>query len=321
MTNMLGYRKILVAMDFSAHSEAALRQAVWVARQSGARVVLAHCRPDLRKVVHSASTKAKLDLLLGEGDQFEREVRQKTDHRMRQLIAGIHATDLDIRCETLLGEPFVELIHAVQQEGYDLVLAGRRGLAAWQEFFVGSTTQRLVRKCPASVWVCKAEHIGCPKSVLAATDFSDVSRRAVLEGLSVARQASAPFHLLHVIDSRDVPEDAISTVSEASSLREEVNQAARHRLDAFVTSLETAPSSIHTHLSWGTPWQEIRRIATQQKIDLIAMGTVGRSGIKGVLLGSTAEKVLTICDCSLLTVKPEGYESPISPPFWPLHPA
>ena len=51
------------------------------------------------------------------------------------------------------------------------------------------------------------------------------------------------------------------------------------------------------------------------------MGTVGRSGIKGVLLGNTAEKVLTTCDCSLLTVKPEGYESPISPPFWPLHPA
>ena len=321
MARTFGYRKILVAMDFSTHSQAALRQAVWVARQSGSKVVLAHCRPDLRKVVHSASTKAKLDLLLGEGDQFEREVREKTDHRMRQLIADIHATDLDIRCETLLGEPFVELIHAVQQEGYDLVLAGTRGLAAWQEFLIGSTAHRLVRKCPASVWVCKAEHIGCPKAVLAATDFSDVSQRAVMEGLKVAHQASAEFHLLHVIDSKDVPEDVISKVPDGSSLREEINEGAKHRLNEFLNSLDANGTRIHSHLSWGTPWQEIRRIAALQKVDLIAMGTVGRSGIKGVLLGNTAEKVLTTCDCSLLTVKPEGYESPISPPFWPLHPA
>ena len=320
MSRVAGYRKILVAMDFSAHSEAALRQAVWVARQSRAQVVLAHCRPNLRNVVHSASTKAKLDLLLGEGNEFEREVREKSDHRMRQLIAGIQATDLDIRCETLLGEPFVELIHAVQQEGYDLVLAGTRGLAAWQEFFVGSTTQRLARKCPASVWVCKAEHIGPPKVVLAATDFSDVSRRAVMEGLWVAQQASAPLHLLHVIDSMDIPEDVISKVPGGSSLREEINEAAKHRLDEFLASLDTNAAQVHSHLSWGTPWQEIRRFAAHQEADLIAMGTVGRSGIKGVLLGSTAEKVLTTCDCSLLTVKPEGYESPISPPSWPLHP-
>ena len=142
----------------------------------------------------------------------------------------------------------------------------------------------------------------------------------MLEGLSVARQASAPFHLLHVIDSKDVPDDAISTVSDARSLREEINDAAKRRLDELLASIESTPNSIHTHLSWGTPWQEIRRISMQQKVDLIAMGTVGRSGIKGVLLGSTAEKVLTTCDCSLLTVKPAGYESPISPPFWPLHP-
>ena len=54
--------------------------------------------------------------------------------------------------------------------------------------------------------------------------------------------------------------------------------------------------------------------------DLIALGTVGRSGIKGLLLGNTAEKVLGTCDCSILTVKPDGFVSPIDPAFWPLHP-
>ncbi len=81
----------------------------------------------------------------------------------------------------------------------------------------------------------KAEHVGQQKIVLAATDFSDVSLKAVKEGLWVAQQSSAEFHL----------------------------------------------------------------------------GTVGRSGIRGLLPGNTAEKVLDTCDCSILTVKPEGFVSPI----------
>jgi universal stress protein E len=54
--------------------------------------------------------------------------------------------------------------------------------------------------------------------------------------------------------------------------------------------------------------------------DVIAMGTVGRSGIRGMLLGNIAEKVLATCDCSILTVKPDDFVSPIQPAFWPLHP-
>jgi len=79
-------------------------------------------------VAHRASALAKLDLLQGEGEIFQREVRQATDAKMRQLIRKHQADDLNIKVETLLGEPFVELIHAVQSEGYDLVLAGTRGI-------------------------------------------------------------------------------------------------------------------------------------------------------------------------------------------------
>ena len=52
------------------------------------------------------------------------------------------------------------------------VLAGTRGLGKWEQFFVGSTAKRLIRKCPSSVWIVKAGHICPPKVVLAATDFS-----------------------------------------------------------------------------------------------------------------------------------------------------
>jgi nucleotide-binding universal stress UspA family protein len=83
-------------------------------------------------------------------------------------------------------------------------------------------------------------------------------------------------------------------------------------MDALVNSLEVDRASIQVHQSWGTPWQEIRRAAKFLAADLVVIGTVGRSGIQGLLLGNTAEKILDTCDCSILTVKPEGFQSPLT---------
>ena len=309
----LGYKNILVATDFSPASVASLKLAVWLTRQFGSKLVLAHALPDLRRAAHEASYKARLDLLSGDGEIFDREIRQNSDSRLRQTIIALDATDINVKYETLLGEAFVEITHAVQQENYDLVLAGTRGHTKWEELFVGSTAKRLIRKCPASVWIVKAEHAGPPKVVLAATDFSEVSRKAVLEGICVAERTGAEFNLLHVIDAGDVPPDVISRIPHGSSLEQEIQEEAQRRLDEFLNSLETTRIRVQPHLILGTPWKEIQRLVQQLSVDLIAMGTVGRNGIEGFLLGNTAEKVLDHCDCSVLAVKPDGFVSPITP--------
>ena len=315
-----GYKKILVAIDFSPHSDAALNQAVWLARKSGAKVVLAHSIPDIREALCGTSYEGRLDFLYGEGNAFQREIRRHSDAKMQKMIMSLSAVDVDITFEALLGAPFVEIIYAVQQEGYDLVLAGTRGNAACTESFVGSTSKRLIRKCPASVWIVKGEHTVPPKVVLAATDFSEVSFKAAIQGLWIARQSGAAFHLLHVIDSTDIPEALISVIPDGGTLEVERNQNARKRLDGFVESLPPDHAKINVHLVTGTPSKEVGRIARQLNADLIALGTVGRNGIKRMLLGNTAEKLLATCDCSILTVKPDGFVSPIDPAVWPLHP-
>ena len=317
-----GYKSILVATDFSAPAEAAARLAVWVAGKSQGSVVLAHVLSDLRRAVHHSTAKARLDLLYGEGDVFEREIRQKSDAHLKRIIESLGQTE-NIQYETLLGEPFVEIIHAVQQEGYDLVITGTRGLSPWKRFLVGSTAKRLIRKCPCSVWIVKPEHAMPPRVVLAATDLSDVSRRAVVEALWIAEKARAALHVLHVIDANDVPPDLLLRASEGMgrpSLRRQIRTEAKVRFEEFVKSLPAGDVPIHAQLSWGTPWREISRLARKLKVDLIALGTVGRSGIQGVLLGNTAEQVLTTCDASILTVKPTHFVSPIEPASWPLHP-
>ena len=185
---------------------------------------------------------------------------------------------------------------------------------------MGSTAKRLIRMCPSPVWTVKSKPETATKIVLAATDFSEASRTAVVMGRTIAAKTCAEFHLLHVIDANDIPERLIERVSGEQPFREEINRAAAGRLEAFVASLEGA-GSIRSHLSWGIPSQEIARTADHLKVDLLVLGTIGRSGLKGVLLGNTAEKALDHCDCSILTVKPDGYVSPVDPAFWPLHPA
>jgi nucleotide-binding universal stress UspA family protein len=90
-----GYRRILVAIDFSAHSDAALKQAVSVARQTKASITLAHTLPNLRQTIQSTFAQALLDLFYGEGDTFQREIRRASDLRMRQMIRDLAASELD----------------------------------------------------------------------------------------------------------------------------------------------------------------------------------------------------------------------------------
>ncbi len=315
MNSKLGFVSILVSTDFSPPSEAAFQQAVWLARKTGASITLAHTL----QTRHSSSSEAGpkmdllLDLLVNEGESledFQMEAKREADAKLRRLAEKIAGT-IQVQTSVYVGEPYAEVTHAVQREGYDLVLAGTRGLAQWEQFLVGSTAKRLIRKCPASVWIVKSEHFGQPKVVLAATDFSEVSRKAVSQGLMIAQHANAEFHLLHVVDSKDVPKDAISKIPKGSSLQQEINQEASKRMDEFIASLAVDRASIQVHQSWGAPWQEIRRAAKLQAADLVVIGTVGRSGIQGLLLGNTAEKILDTCDCSILTVKPEGFVSPL----------
>ncbi|MFO1020226.1 MAG: universal stress protein [Planctomycetales bacterium] len=314
------YKRILTAVDFSPASEAALHQAVWLARTNHAPLVLAHTLPDLRELVTSSSYEARMDFLYGSGDMIQQEIRKDSDEKLQAMIAKLGVPDLQIRSETLLGKPYLSLTHAVQKEGYDLVVAGTRGTATWERFLIGSTAKRLIRLCPASVWIVKDGRPPVPKVVLAATDLSPVSRKALLQGLAVARQAGAEFHLLHVIDSADVPNDVVEHLPQGSTLREEINKSAERRLDEFLAGIDAGSLQIRRHLSWGYSWREIATLQKHLHADLLVLGTIGRTRIKGLLLGNTAEKVLDTCDCSILTVKPDDFVSPIDPPFWPLHP-
>jgi nucleotide-binding universal stress UspA family protein len=254
------------------------------------------------------------DLWVNEGSSYEQldsTARQDADAKLHKLIEK-SSRSIDVQTRVFVGTSFAQIILAVEKECCDLVIAGTRGLSQWEQFLVGSTSKQLVRNCASSVWIVKAEHVGRPRVVLAATDFSDVSLKAATEGLWLAQQADAEYHLLHVVDSKYASKDSTHRIPMGSSLQQQINEKSSQRMNAFLDSLQVDRSNIQVHLAWGAPWKEVRRIAKHQAADLIVMGTVGRSGIEGWLLGNTAEELLDTCACSILAVKSDAFVSPIS---------
>ncbi len=67
----------------------------------------------------------------------------------------------------------------------------------------------------------------------------------------------------------------------------------------------------HVHLVRGSPDALLPQLASEKEIDLIVMGTVCRTGIAGLLIGDTAEFILHQVECAVLTVKPEGFVTPV----------
>lgn len=318
-----GYESILAATDFSDHGIAALKRAAWIAQQSCKRLVVAHVVADIRKAIHHTSYRSRIEFLEGNEEHFQRELRREADNKLKHQILGLGSTGIEMKYETLLGEPYEELIHSVQQEGYDLVVAGTRGHNALQRLVMGSTAKRLVRKCPASVWIVKDKDIKPPRKILAAVDMSDVSRQALDQAIWTAQRADAQLHVLHGIESTGLSAEVLDTNVAGSpdgSLRKLIESEVSKQFETFLSMTDTGGVVTTKHLLWGSPAYEVVRLAKELNADLIVMGTIGRRGVEGLLLGNTAESVLTHCDCDVLTVKPAAFISPVKPASWSLHP-
>lgn len=316
------FQKILVATDFSDSAWAALRQAASLARSWGAEVTVVHVLEDVRAAVEALPSDVRWDLAAGDIDRFEHSLRRDADRRLADWLIPLRDAGVPLQHETLVGRPFVELIHAVQQEEHDVVMLGTRGLSKLGRFLLGSTASRLVRKCPCPVWTVKPEHCGKLQSLLVATDFSETSRRALDLAAALAGPLGAVIHLLHVLNLDDYRGLAGTPPDNADLLRRRrrLRRGISAQLDQLLDSLPSGCQAT-AHMANGEPWKQIVNGARRLDADLIVMGCVGRSGVAGLLLGNTAERVLHAGDRSVLTVKPEGFVCPISPVSRRLHPA
>lgn len=200
------------------------------------------------------------------------------------------------------------LIRQVLQESADLAIVGKRTGKATDGRRLGSVSQKLVRYCPAPVLVVKPEGRAIPGIIVAATDGSDVGARVVDASASMAERCGAVLHVIHAIqiDLEVQLEGAESIEAYVRERRAELDRQIRSQVEAagFHGKLE-----IHAGVT--CPSRAVLEAEERLAPDLIVMGTVSRTGLPGLAMGNTAERLIGSLDCSLLVIKAESFACPL----------
>ncbi len=303
------FQRILVATDFSESARAALAQAFSLAKATGAELTLAHAIPMTRETMEGLV--ANPWYAAASVEDIEQRLRHGADERLDEHLAPFQDQGVVLHHKTLWGTPFIEIIHAVQDEGYDLAVVGTRGLSPVSRFLVGSTAAKLARKCPCPVWIAKPRPGNELHSILAPIDFSDASRKSLQLAASLAAETGSSLHVLYVlVEEPDFDLLPFSPDIERSQRQRLLRRQAVTLLKQFVDDSKL-PTPASLHVERGEVSRRIVATGRRLDVDLTVMGTVGRGGFSGLVTGNTAERVLHAIDQPLIAVKPDNFISPI----------
>ncbi len=140
--------------------------------------------------------------------------------------------------------------------------------------------------------------------ILAAADFSSSSGHAIQHACELAGRFQSELHLLHVLEVHATTTPMFAGGLAISAWVKESRAAAERELERAIDPAWNFRGRIVRATAEGTPFLEIIRYARSHEIDLIVLGTHGRTGVSHFLMGSVAEKVVRKADCPVLTVKP-----------------
>jgi len=315
---MKRFKNILLTLDFDSKQQTAVDRAVSLAKQNDACLtvfsVVKELPADARMAITSMPPQELLErVMVGR--------REKVD----ALAADVSRQGVEVRSKVVAGTPFLEIIRQVLREKHDLVILAAKDGGGLKERLFGSTSMHLMRKCPCPVWVVKPAKRSKYRRILAAvdttSDFPD-SERLSLNPLilqlasSLAEMDNSDFHVVQVwsvfADGYVEVRGALSKKS-MRDWRRKTKQQYATRLEGLLSKVDLRGVITHRHLLRNDDVPKaIVALAKDKKIDLLVMGTVCRTGVAGFFIGNTAEKVLSEVNCSVLTVKPDGFVTPVA---------
>jgi nucleotide-binding universal stress UspA family protein len=212
-----------------------------------------------------------------------------------------------VEYEVRRGKPFVELIIASRAWLADLIVVG--GASRTEEPFLGSTSERILRKALVPVMVAKRLLSSEAKTFLVPTDFSSCARKAAEEALMLAKSFSGRVVFFHVLDL--CPSYTIAYAHELGvsvPIPPPSPEEIEPEWEAFLSDLPLEKVDWEKCTEEGQAATAIVRQAEQGQADVIVIGTHGRSGLPHMLLGSVAEKVVRTAYCPVLTIRPDAFQ-------------
>lgn len=292
----MAFKKLLCPIDFSPGSQQALTVATDIARETGAELV----------IVHAWYLPARA--FAGEYPIPEHMIQKMLDEAGRALDdATRRVAELGlprVSSRLLRGVPWDQITQAARDDSaIDAIVMGTHGRSGVARVFLGSMTEQVIRHAPCSVLAIREQGATLPfRNILCPIDFSDDSLASIERAAELAAQGATGIKLLHVIEP-------VLTYSELS-MGENHLAAFGHKVTrelagwaSDLASKVTVP--VTTAMEVGRPGARIlATLDADPTIDLVIMGSHGRTGIKRVLLGSVAEKVLRHAACPVLIERP-----------------
>jgi nucleotide-binding universal stress UspA family protein len=298
--------KVLVATDLSEAADEAIRQGHARARAEGGELVVCHVVPDLLRAnpLFPQRTAEETARAL----QLEQRVAEAIEQRVTDLTGARPAPDRSpegtFRILVATGAPDAAIVRAADEVEATLVVVASRGATGLDRLLLGSVAERVVRYAHCAVIVARPhERTG---KVLAATDFSDPAVPAVAAAIDEARVRGARLTLLHCVDILPSPVLGWGTPFGASVVVPPptlVDQARAGAEEALRSTLQRFGAEGDVVATTGHAASSILDTARSLPADLVVLATRGRTGLARMVLGSVAERVISLAPCSVLAVR------------------
>ncbi len=316
---MQRYRNILVGVDLASAdrlatshlappTRAAVENGIWLAARNHAALTFLAAIDVSAKALHLLADEEQKDHIV-------RTVEEEANRVLDELVQQAKSEQVEAEAVLVWGSGWLSLIERVLAHGHDLVVVGNRHHSAAARLFLGSTAMKLLRKCPCAVWVTQPGPIPETPTLLAATDLTDMGQEVLHAAVDTAQLLDARLHILHVVEDPlerrmwllDMSDERLEERRKA--LEEESERLLHEQLSH--TDYRSLYHGVKVHVRRGQPEVVILDAIEEFGVDLFVMGTHGRGGIPGLLVGNTAERLLPHLNCSLLAIKPHDFVCPI----------
>jgi nucleotide-binding universal stress UspA family protein len=297
---MKRFRNILAYVDDRPESLGALKTAVGLAHLFGAHV-------NVMDVVEPRIS----------GELAETAVGARVAE-LEELVSPYRG-ELQITITVARGKVSLELIRQAIRQRNDLVIKTARGTERGRRVFFGTTAMHLIRKCPCPVWLVSPTPLRERPRIVAAVDpqseggGTKLAVRILDHARALTRHLGGELHVVHAW--YPAAAGLLRSRVSADELHTYITDVEHSARSALEDVLAIAPRSdvpeVH-HLLRGEPQEVIPEFAAREGVDAIVMGSLGRGGIAGLLIGEMAEEILSRVQCGVFCVKPDGFVTPVS---------
>lgn len=288
------YDTILVPTDGSDHSVRAAEHGLALGRLFDATV-------HVLTVVDVDGATGPLEASEANEDLVD-ELQAAGDDALEAVEAVASESDR-LQTEVVTGQPAEAILEYTATHDVDMVAMGTHGRTGLDRYVTGSVTEHVIRHVDVPVLSVRAgtQHPADEyDDILIPTDGSEYASQAIDHGLEIAQRTGARVHAVNIVDLGDLA--ASPSLTTPTDMASQFESQGKNATDAIAERARAAGLTVATEVREGIPAKDLLQYANGNDVDLIAMGTHGRTGLSRYLLGSTTERVIRHADMPVLAV-------------------